>query len=207
MAGSALTVGLSADGGDGWTGLRGRTSLGLQAGDEILTTNHEHSGGNSPMAQIRDRHVVVITRVALPVGNRQRSEDYVELFRRAITTKTKVMLFSAPTYKTGTMLPIQLLAKLAQQHGLTTVVDAALVPGMMNYRFRELGVDFLAGSTAEWHCGPGGTGVLYARNKVLPQFNRTRCRSSGRPSPAATPTRAFRRGVRRRPRRTTSAST
>jgi selenocysteine lyase/cysteine desulfurase len=145
--------------------------LGLKAGDEILTTNHEHSGGNSPMAQIRDRHGVVITRVALPVGNRQRAEDYVELFRRAITSKTKVMLFSAPTYKTGTMLPIQLLAKLAQQHGLTTIVDAAHIPGMMNYRFRELGVDFLAGSTAKWHCGPGGTGVLYARNKVLPQFN------------------------------------
>jgi selenocysteine lyase/cysteine desulfurase len=81
------------------------------------------------------------------------------------------MLFSAPTYKTGTMLSMGLLAELAQQHGLTTVVDAAHVPGMMNYRFRELGVDFLAGSTAKWHCGPGGTGVLYARNKVLPQFN------------------------------------
>jgi isopenicillin-N epimerase len=145
--------------------------LGLKAGDEILTTNHEHSGGNSPMAQLRDRTGVVITRVQVPVGNRQRAEDYVELFRKAITSKTKVLLFSAPTYKTGTMLPIRLLAKLAQEHGLTTLVDGAHIPGMMNYTFRELGVDFLAGSTAKWHCGPGGTGVLYARNKVLPQFN------------------------------------
>lgn len=145
--------------------------LDLQPGDEILTTNHEHSGGNSPMQQLRDRRGIVIKRVVLPVGNAQRAEDYVALFRQGITSKTKVMLFSAPTYKTGTMLPIQLLAKLAQEHGLTTIVDGAHIPGMMNYTFRELGVDFLAGSAAKWQCGPGGTGVLYVRNKVLPQYN------------------------------------
>ncbi|MEU6658304.1 aminotransferase class V-fold PLP-dependent enzyme [Streptomyces sp. NPDC046821] len=145
--------------------------LALKEGDEILTTNHEHSGGNSPMAEARDRHGVVIKRVEMPVGNGQRAEDYVELFRKAITSRTKVMVFSAPTYKTGTMLPIQLLAKLAQDHGLISVVDGAHIPGMMAYNFNELGVDFLAGSAAKWQCGPGGTGVLYVRNKVRPRYN------------------------------------
>ncbi|NGO70773.1 aminotransferase class V-fold PLP-dependent enzyme [Streptomyces boncukensis] len=145
--------------------------LALREGDEILTTNHEHSGGNVPMALARDRHGVVIKRVALPVGNDQRAEDYVTLFKRAITSRTKVLLFSAPTYKTGTMLPIRMLAGLAQDHGLTTVVDGAHIPGMMAYDFHELGVDFLAGSAAKWQCGPGGTGILYVRNKVLPRHN------------------------------------
>lgn len=145
--------------------------LALREGDEILTTNHEHSGGNVPMAMARDRYGVQIKRVALPVGNDQRAEDYVRLFEQAITSRTKVLVFSAPTYKTGTMLPIRMLAKLAQQHGLSTVVDGAHIPGMMAYDFRELGVDFLAGSAAKWQCGPGGTGILYIRNKVLPQYN------------------------------------
>jgi isopenicillin-N epimerase len=145
--------------------------LNLREGDEILTTNHEHGGGLVPMALARDRHGVVIRKVALPVGNDQRAEDYVALFRQAITAKTKVLLFSAPTYKTGTMLPISMLVKLAQEHGLTSVVDGAHIPGMMNYNFHELGVDFLAGSAAKWQCGPGGTGVLYIRNKVLSQYN------------------------------------
>ncbi|GLW96631.1 aminotransferase [Microtetraspora sp. NBRC 16547] len=145
--------------------------LGLREGDEILTTNHEHAGGNAPMAMARDRYGVVIKRVEVPVGNDQRAEDYVALFRAAITSRTKVMLFSAPTYKTGTMLPIAMLAKLAQEHGLTTLVDGAHIPGMMAYNFHELGVDFLAGSAAKWQCGPGGTGVLYIRNKVLSQYN------------------------------------
>ncbi|MEV0600542.1 aminotransferase class V-fold PLP-dependent enzyme [Streptomyces sp. NPDC050315] len=145
--------------------------LTFKEGDEILTTNHEHPGGDVPMALARDRYGAVIKRVALPVGNDQRAEDYVELFRKAITSRTKVLLFSAPTYKTGTMLPIRALAKLAQDHGLISVVDGAHIPGMMAYGFHELGVDFLAGSAAKWQCGPGGTGILYIRNKVLPRHN------------------------------------
>jgi selenocysteine lyase/cysteine desulfurase len=64
-----------------------------------------------------------------------------------------------------------MLAEMAQRHGLTSVVDGAHVPGMLALRFRELGVDFLASSGAKWQCGPARTGVLYLRNKVLPQFN------------------------------------
>lgn len=145
--------------------------LALGEGDEVLTTNQEHAGTNTPLAILRNRRGVVTRRVALPVGENQRAEDYVALFEAAITSRTKVMVFSAPSYRSGTMLPIRMLAELAQRHGLTTVVDAAHVPGMFAYSFRELGVDFLAGSGAKWQCGPARTGVLYLRNKVLPAFN------------------------------------
>jgi selenocysteine lyase/cysteine desulfurase len=145
--------------------------LALNAGDEILTTNHEHPAANTPMAILRDRRGIVIRQVAMPIGNQQRAEDYVRLFEAAITSRTKVLLFSAPIFRTGTMLPIRMLAELAQRHGLVSVVDGAHIPGLFAYRYRELGVDFLAGSGAKWQCGPARTGVLYLRNKVLPQYN------------------------------------
>lgn len=145
--------------------------LALGAGDEVLTTNHEHPAVNTPLAILHNRRGVVIKRVALPVGDTQRAEDYVALFEKAITPRTKVLLFSAPVFRTGTMLPIRLLAELAQRHGLISVCDGAHVPGMFAYRYRELGVDFLAGSGGKWQCGPARTGVLYLRNKVLPAFN------------------------------------
>lgn len=145
--------------------------LALGPGDEVLTTNHEHPAVNTPLAILRNRRGVVTRRVALPVGDDQRAEDYVTLFENAITPHTKVLLFSAPVFRTGTMLPIRLLAELAQRHGLVSVCDGAHVPGMFAYRYRELGVDFLAGSGGKWQCGPARTGVLYLRNKVLPAFN------------------------------------
>lgn len=147
--------------------------LGLtwERGDEIVTTNHEHGGGNAPMALLQDRFGVVIKRVTVPVGNNQKAEDYVELFTRAITPKTKALVWSSPTYKTGTMLPVKMLAKLASDRGLISICDGAHLPGMMNYNYRELGLDFMAGAAHKWQCGPLGTGILYVRNKVNPQFN------------------------------------
>ncbi len=145
--------------------------LALGAGDEVLTTNHEHPAVNTPLAILRNRRGVVVKRVALPVGNRQRAEDYVALFEAAITARTKVLLFSAPVFRTGTMLPVRMIAEMAQRHGLTTVLDGAHIPGMFDYRYRELGVDFLAGSGGKWQCGPARTGVLYLRNKVLNAYN------------------------------------
>lgn len=148
----------------------------LEAGDEILTTNHEHPGGNGPMNLLLRRRGVKITPLVLPVGNDQRAVDYVQLFRRAITKKTKAFVFSAPTFLTGTMLPYRRLAKLAQDNGIMTIVDGAHATGMFALDFAATGIDFWGCSGHKWQCGPGGTGVLYIRNRVgkanpLPLFN------------------------------------
>lgn len=138
----------------------------LNAGDEIITTNHEHPGGNGPMNLLAWRKGVVIKRVELPVGNNQTAQDYVNLFAAAITARTKAFVFSAPTYLTGTMLPYKRLAMLAQQNNIMTIVDGAHATGMFNIKFHETGIDFWGCSGHKWQCGPGGTGILYIRNRV-----------------------------------------
>jgi len=145
-----------------------RVLLGLEwsPGDEIVTTNHEHPGGDVPMAILRDRYGVIIRRVEVPVGNDQTAEDYVALFAGAITAKTRALFWSSPTYKTGTMLPIRELVDLAISRGLMSIVDGAHLPGMMAYNYRNLGMDFMAGAGHKWQCAPLGTGVLYVRNRV-----------------------------------------
>lgn len=158
---SSTTVGLS-------TVVAG---LELCEGDEVVTSDHEHYGALAPIAVARGRLGVINRQVQLPVGNDQCAEDYVERFAEAITDRTRVLMFSAPTATTGTMLPIRMLTALAQEHGLISVVDGAHIPGMLDVGLQELGADFLAGSGYKWQCGPGGTGLLYIRNKVLPQFN------------------------------------
>src|SRR5262249_10871461 len=140
-------------------------------GDEILTSNHEHFAGRAALAIARDRRRIVIREVVLPVGNDQCAEMYVDRFSRGITPRTRVLFFSSPTATTGTLLPIRMLAELGQRHGLIIVVDAAHIPGMIHCSFRETGVDFLAGSGNKWQCAPAGTGILYVRNRVSPNYN------------------------------------
>ena len=161
-------------------------TLGLEAGDAIITTNHEHPSGNAPLALLRDRRGVELIPVTLPVGGEQSASDYVALFAQAIADarasglNPRMMVFSAPTFVTGTMLPIRSLADLAISEGIYTLVDGAHATGMFDLDFQGLGIDFFAGSGHKWQCGPGGTGIWYIRNQTdsnplpLPPFYPTR---------------------------------
>jgi isopenicillin-N epimerase len=153
--------------------------LGIPWGpnDCVVTTNHEHPGGNVPLQIAADRYGVAIRRVTLPVGNEQTAEDYVDLFRAKIDDalveglNVRALMWSSPTFLTGTMLPIRRLVDLAIEYGLITICDGAHLPGMMNYNYAELGVDFMSGAGHKWQCGPGATGILVVRNKVRAEYN------------------------------------
>lgn len=134
-------------------------------GDEIISTEHEHPGGNGPMSQQVLRKGVVIKRAILPVGVDAEPGEFVEAFRAQITNKTKAFCFSHIPYVTGTLLPAKLLCQLAIENGLMTIIDGAHVSGMMNVNFHDLGVDLYAASGHKWQCGPKGTGIWYVRNQ------------------------------------------
>ena len=163
----------------------------LGSGDAIVTTNHEHPSGTAPMNLLRDRRGVHIVEVDVPVGGKQTVQDYVDLFEagikqaRKLGKTPKLMVFSAPPYFTGTLLPIRELADLAIREHMYTVVDAAHVSGMFNVSFHDLRVDFMACSGHKWQCGPGGTGIWYVRNQTksnpleLPRFFPTNSHTYG----------------------------
>ncbi|WP_262391264.1 aminotransferase class V-fold PLP-dependent enzyme [Nocardiopsis sp. CNR-923] len=145
--------------------------LDLAEGDEVLTTTHECYSVLSNFNLLRNRHGLTVRTVTPPSGPDVRAEEIVELFERRITPRTKVLAFAGVTLFTGTMMPIRDLCELAHRHGLTTVIDGALLPGMLDCDFRSYGADFISCSGAKFQCGPLGTGLLYVRNKVHPQHN------------------------------------
>jgi selenocysteine lyase/cysteine desulfurase len=148
-----------------------------RAGDCVITTNHEHPGGNVPLQIAVDRYGIVVRRVTLPVGNNQTAAQIAALFQQAIDAarneglNVRAMMWSSPTFLTGTMLPIRRLVDVCIANGLISICDGAHLPGMMNYRYAELGVDFMAGAGHKWQCAPGSTGILVIRNKVRSAFN------------------------------------
>lgn len=145
--------------------------LDLHEGDEVITTSHECYSVLSNFNLIRNRYGLTITTLTLPSGYDVTADEIVDLFEAAITPRTKVLAFAGITLFTGTLLPIRRLCELAQRHGLITVIDGALLPGMLDCDFRALGADFIACSGSKFQCGPLGTGLLYIRNKVHPEYN------------------------------------
>lgn len=145
--------------------------LDLREGDEVVTTTHECYSVLSNFNLVRNRFGLTIKTVTLPTGYDVRAEEIVDLFEAAITPRTKVLAFAAITLFTGTKLPVRRLCELAQRHGLITVIDGALLPGLVDCDMRELGADFISCSGSKFQCGPLGTGLLYIRNKVYPEYN------------------------------------
>jgi isopenicillin-N epimerase len=137
-----------------------------KAGDEILMSPLEHPTGITLALRVAARYGVVIRQWGIPVGPDVTADEVVAaLERRIVPGKTKVIFFSSPLWPTGMRLPEAKIAAAAQKAGAITIVDGAHYNGMIDPRLDETGIDFFGLCGHKWQCGPGGTGLLYVRNK------------------------------------------
>src|SRR5688572_13085459 len=91
-------------------------------GDEIITTNMEHPGGNSPMGITADRRGVVLKRVNLPTNDAYSDNEVLARFQAQLTNKTRAIVYSSPPYLTGIRLPEKLLCQWAASVGRISVI-------------------------------------------------------------------------------------
>ena len=135
-------------------------------GDEILASTMEYPNCVATTLRVAGRFGVTVRQFGVPVEGNTRAEEIVDSVRRAIRPgKTKVIFFSSPCQPCGILLPAPGIARLAVEYGIITVVDGAHYGGQFDPRLDETGIDFWAISGHKWQCGPGGTGILYVRNR------------------------------------------
>ncbi len=137
--------------------------LDFAAGDEILLTDQEHPGGRCCWEQKAMRFGVKLNYVALPKPPAS-AEEIVQLFERALTPRTKIIIFSHITTVTGVILPAKQICALARSRGILTHVDGAHAAGQIPLDLHDLGCDFYGSSPHKWMMSPKGTGFLYIRD-------------------------------------------
>lgn len=128
-------------------------------GDEVVTTNLEHTGLLVPLALIAHRYGVVV-RVA-DIGNG--GGDVVARLEAKMTSRTRVLALSHVFWSSGAIVPLAEVAELAHRHAALCLVDAAQGAGQVPVDLHGSGVDAYALSGQKWLCGPEGTGALYLR--------------------------------------------
>ena len=134
----------------------------MSRGDEILVTNHEYPDMIETVLQRAKRDGIVIRTVAVPSPN-ESGLDLVERVDQAITPRTKLLLVSHVSAWSGEVLPVETVTAAARKRGVAVVLDAAQSVGMLDVKFSDLGVDFLATSLHKWLAAPMGTGALIMR--------------------------------------------
>jgi selenocysteine lyase/cysteine desulfurase len=141
-------------------------SLDFRPGDEILIGNQEHPALLYPTVSLQRTAGVVVRQFALAHD----PKTTLASFAAQLSPRTRLAAFSHVSCETGIRVPAAEMIALAHDQGTLVLLDGAQSVGCLPVNFRDLGCDFLTGSTHKWLCGPKGTGVLVIRRDRLDEL-------------------------------------
>jgi cysteine desulfurase/selenocysteine lyase len=137
-------------------------SFDLEEGDEVILGDHEHTSGSVCWKVFQETRGVKIVRPEMPLMPSD-PEEIVEVYRQAITSKTKVISMCHIVNTNGMILPVKAVSEMAHERGIFVAVDGAQSAGMIKIDLHDLGCDFYTASAHKWLFAPKGIGVFYAK--------------------------------------------
>ncbi|HEX8155619.1 MAG TPA: aminotransferase class V-fold PLP-dependent enzyme [Thermoanaerobaculia bacterium] len=149
--------------------------LPLQAGDEVLTTTHDHMVHHEAIRFASERAGATVRKIALfdshdAIG----ADEIVARIRKAIAPKTRVVGVTWVHSSTGLKLPIRRIADAIAEvnanrdagNRVLLVVDGVHGLGVEPPNIAALGADAFSAGTHKWLFAPRGTGFVWARPEV-----------------------------------------
>jgi cysteine desulfurase/selenocysteine lyase len=130
----------------------------LHIGDHAITSSLEHNSVMRPLRALEKKGVEVS--VVNCAANGLLDPGDIE---RAIRPYTKLVVLSHASNVVGTILPVAEVGRIARQHSVPLLVDAAQSAGCYPIDVEAMNIDLLAFSGHKSLFGPQGTGALYIR--------------------------------------------
>ena len=140
--------------------------IDLKPGDEVLTTNQDYPRMLTTWRQRECRDGIVLKTISFPVPPPS-LDDLCERFRRAISPRTRVIMFCHITNRTGQIFPVREICRLGRERGIQVIVDGAHAYGQFPFRHADLDCDYYGTSLHKWLLAPHGTGFLYVRQSRI----------------------------------------
>jgi selenocysteine lyase/cysteine desulfurase len=94
----------------------------------------------------------------------------IEHFERAIDDETLLVSITHVSYRSGSLLDAERIARLAHERGALVLLDAYQTVGSLPVDVRALDVDFLAAGVLKYLLGSAGLGFLYCRRELVERF-------------------------------------
>jgi selenocysteine lyase/cysteine desulfurase len=160
----------------------------LAAGEEVLTTEHDHYSTHESL-RLRGENGVMVRKVRLyppRTPELATADEVVETLRRAIGPSTRLVAITWVHSSSGVKLPVRRIADAlatlnagrSPEQRVMLVVDGVHGLGAERPRIEELGCDVFVAGCHKWLWGPRGTGLVWAKpaaweriRPVIPSFD------------------------------------
>ena len=135
----------------------------MQAGDEVIVTEMEHHSNIVSWQLQAMKRGIIVKHLPITDDGRLVCCDDIATY---LTERTKLVSVAHVSNVLGTINPVKDIIRLAHQHGIPVLVDAAQSAPHMKIDVQDLDCDFLAFSGHKMY-GPTGIGVLYGKEAWL----------------------------------------
>ena len=140
-----------------------------QKGDEAIMARQEYGSMLDMFKQQARRFGIVNTFLDIPL-HPSSDEEIVDLYRKAITPRTKMILVSHMINITGHILPIRKICDMAHEHGVKVLVDGAHAIAHFVFKISDLNCDYYGASLHKWLSVPLGAGILYVKKENISEI-------------------------------------
>lgn len=137
----------------------------LHKGDEVICSHGEHNAVMRPLERFVNRGDITV-KVLRPD---ERGLVPVDSLRRAITSRTGLVIICHASNVTGVIQPVRELGAICHERGVPFLVDAAQTAGVLDVTLDGLNADMIAMPGHKGLLGPHGTGLLALRDGIAPE--------------------------------------
>ncbi|MEK7730287.1 MAG: aminotransferase class V-fold PLP-dependent enzyme, partial [Planctomycetota bacterium] len=134
----------------------------LREGDHVVCNQLDHNSVSRPLEALAARKFISLTRVPVS-GDGCIDPDVV---RKAITSATRLVTSVHASNVTGIIQPVAEIGRIAREHDLLFLVDAAQTAGVVDIDVEAMYIDLLAFPCHKSLLGTSGTGALYVGKRA-----------------------------------------
>jgi cysteine desulfurase family protein len=135
----------------------------LRRGDHVVTTAMEHNSVLRPLYELKKFGLIDYT-IVQPYDRFGAIDP--KTLSRAVGPRTRLMVLTASSNVTGTVMPYEEMGEIARKKGIYYLVDASQGAGVLPFDVQAMHIPLLAFPGHKGLLGPQGTGGLYVDEAV-----------------------------------------
>lgn len=137
-----------------------------KAGDEAVFANQDYGSMQTMFEMASKRWGIKTVKVDIPI-HPENDEEIVDVYRRAISSKTRLIMVPHIVNITGQILPVRKIADMAHERGVEIMLDGAHAVGHFAFNMHDLDCDYYGSSLHKWLSVPLGAGMLYVKKDKI----------------------------------------